>query len=744
MAYSKQDLTNAGIPHEVRIEDLYQEIKNGGLTTLPRRSMARTLRNKYPYIKTLGDLFEPSSPNTKSIIEFKTGILAMAPAICAVHDASTAITTVPSSSFSTLEEGLRSFLSEYIMAKRKRAHYTNHQVKATENLCTVLEILFDELSADNSRDKAAKVIKTKRQNVDHIINKRVRDEFHELFYTDKTPDNIAADPNLVTLIRSFTNQFVTPGTVDKMMQLSGIKSPRMLELLALVTGNSIQDSGVVIRFGESGGVDIALNSGRVKRILKDEGIPIPFSDFRILLDKEFPDPQLRASLETFARGNHELETFIDKKGKECIAVRWEYLNDLDTEIVRILYDMGAWGLENIVSPDVLKDEWEKRARLSGRKKIQYNPQYKHWRLCPTRMGYVMLRWSKGDDFVDGQKYVSKLLFDNPGWTKDDVLKQADKDGYTKIYERRSLETYYSNAKEDHLVENALVACVKILDYASGNTLPFKDLLKQVNGKGIPILIGQLRRWLMRNKGTFSYQTAPGKRAVQVKLISKRVPLLTTTAAWKAATAPVPVPAPAPAAVTPKPAVASSPSIDWKATFAAIMSKVPETKAFPSLIANADKVFDIMKGGDTVLRHNNVFLSWLPNLTEYDSMTSWGKDSFRKSVLLTVEVFISSFYQMKNNSDLCTDILYDPTFSVRGSIGLGTMLAYLGHISLIPKARAPHRPGSIEEAFCKASTAVVPARNDVGHPGITVDLKESEMSAQIHDALLLFLYLASKV
>ena len=737
MAFSKQDLTNAGIPHEVRIEDLYLEIKNGGLTTLPRRAMAKTLRNSYPYIKTLGDLFG-SSPNTKSFIEFKAGILAMAPAICAVHAASQAITTVPSRGFSTLEEGLRWFLAEYIVAKRKRARYTNYQVKATENLCTVLEILFDEHSADNSRDKAAKTIKTKRQNVDHIINKKVREEFHELFFMGKTPDNIAANPNLVTLVRSFTDQFVTPGSVDRMMQLSGIKSPRMLELLALVTGDSILDSGVVIRFGESCGADIALNSGRVKRILKNEGIPIPFSDFRILLDKEFPDPQLRASLETFARGNHEFETFIDKKGKECIAVKWEYLNDLDTEVVRILYDMGAWGLENIVSPDVLRNEWERRARLSGRKKIQYNPQYKHWRLCPTRMGYVMLRWSKGDDFVDGQKYVSKLLFDNPGWTKDNVLKQADKDGYTKIYERRSLETYYSNAKEDHTVEDALVASVKILDYATGNTLPFKDLLKQVNGKGIPILVGQLRRWLMRNKGTFSYLTTPGKRTVQVKLISKRAPLLTTTAAWKAATVP------APAVVTPKPAVASTPSIDWKATFAAIMSKVPETKTFPSLIANADKVFDIMKGGDTVFRHNNVFLRWLPNLTDYESMTSWGKDSFRQSLLLTIEVFISSFYKIKNNSDLCTDILYDPTFSARGSIGLGTMLAYLGHISLIPKARAPHRLGSIEEAFCKASTAVVSARNDVGHPGLTVDLKESEMSSQIHDALLLFLYLASKV
>ena len=739
MQYTKQDLTNAGIPHDVKIEDLYHEYKKGGLTTLPRSTLAATLRNKYPSIITLGDLFK-SSPSTKAFQEFKKGILANASLICSVHEASSRITIVPSTAFETLEDGLRQFLSAYLRAKKDRATYMKIQIKAAEVYCTVLRRLFDEYALDNSRGRIAKDLGITTQNIDNKL-KSAHEDFDKLFFQDETPDNIAVSKDLIERVREIKHRFIVPAHKNKLETLSGIKSPRILDLLALILGCRILETGVIVAPGGRSGYNIARYKGQVKRLLKDEGIPISLDDFRILLKKEFEDEELRQDLELYALGGQEFEILTDNATSiDRIAVRWEYLNDFTTEIIRILYDSNAWGVKNAMSPDDIRNAWEKRARHFGKKSSFHSHYNKHWRLCANRNGYVMLRRSKSDDgFLDGQTYVSRLLFDNPGWTKGDVLNQAVKDGYAFFYERSSLETYYSNAKEDHLVEDALVASVKILDYTAGNTLPFQSLLVQVNGKGIPILHGQLRKWIMRNKGTFSYTPVPGRKAVLVKLISKKAALLTSTSAWKAATAPAAV------AVTAKTPVTSTvSSIDTGMASTAILSWVPETRLFPLLVANADKVFIIMKGGDTVFRDNNVFLSWLPGLNYYDSMTSWEKDSFRKSLLLTVQVFVSSFYQMKRKSDLCTDIMYDPSFTTVGPIGLGTMLKYLGFISLIPNAKVPHRPGTIEEAFCKASTAVVHARNNVGHPELMVNLKEDKISTQVHDALLLFLYLASRV
>ncbi len=165
MQYTKQDLTNAGIQHDVKIEDLYHEFKNGGLKTLPRSTMVATIRNNYPSVLTLGDVFD-SSPNTKPFQEFKDGILANASLICAVHEASTRITTVPSKAFDTLEDGLRQFLSEYLKAKKDRATYMKFHIKGAEVYCTVLRRLFYEHALDNSRGRIAKDLGITSQNID--------------------------------------------------------------------------------------------------------------------------------------------------------------------------------------------------------------------------------------------------------------------------------------------------------------------------------------------------------------------------------------------------------------------------------------------------------------------------------------------------------------------------------------------------------------------------------------------------
>ena len=677
--------------------------------------------------------------NNKGLSEFRAGILASASTIIDVHRAWTSIVTVPTKPFSSFEEGLRSFLADYLKEKRKRAEFTNYQVNATNAYCTVLEVLFDENSVDNSREKAANILGVSRQNVDAKV-KQAQEEFQCLFFQDKTIDNITIDSQIVQLVRSFSKNFNIPGTRENLICLSRIRSPRMQELLALILGCTILAEGLVIP-SNNAGADITRYSSNVKTLLKKEGIPISFDDFRILLARHFKDPVLRNGLEKFARGNHELEIINDPSGKELIAVKWEYLNDLDTELLRILYDKKAWGPGSAMSPDELRREWEYRSKLSGRRSIQYTPKYHHWRFCPTKTGYVMLRWSKADVFEDGQKYISNLVLYNPTWSFDDVLAQAYKDGYTNIYERNSLRTYYSNAQDNHTTEDALVASVRILDYEKNQTLSFQDLYTKVRGKGIGVTDSVLRKWIIRNDKTFNYFSAPGKKACHVKLVDKKASLITPNSE-RMTSAPKPV-ATTTAPTAPKPANAKS-GIDLSAINAAYLSFVPEIKLYPSL-PSIDKVLTIMKGGNAILPHNSVFYSWLPQLADFDKMTSWAKDGFRKNLLLSVEPYVTNFYQLKKHGDLRTDIMYDPAFFNVKSIGLGTMTAFLGSISILPDKKGFYKYGTLDYAINNATKEVVIARNKVlAHSGTLVNLVDAEMKQQVHDTLFLFLYLASKM
>jgi hypothetical protein len=138
MAFTKQNLISAGIPVDITIETIYQEYKNGGLTLLPRASMSRTIRNKYPSIITLEDLFT-NAPNTKTFLEFQQGILSMAPTICAINKTMNTVVSLPLSipSQLTLENGLRAFFKDYISAKKKYARTYGGHIQATDRYCQV-------------------------------------------------------------------------------------------------------------------------------------------------------------------------------------------------------------------------------------------------------------------------------------------------------------------------------------------------------------------------------------------------------------------------------------------------------------------------------------------------------------------------------------------------------------------------------------------------------------------------------
>lgn len=525
MAYSKQDLINAGIPLDLTIESIYSEYKRGGLTLLPKITMSRTIGSKYPDIKTLKDLFEYPTQNN-SFIAFEKGILAFGPTLRALYDDQTKSFLLPSvlPSPLTIEEGLRAFLPEYLAAKRDRARFSNFHLKAKYAYCDALEMLFDENATDNSRERIAAILKCTKQNVDDKI-KQAREEFHALFIEGKTCDNITIHPDLVNLIRQFEKSFQIPSDEAQFIKDSGIKSQRIRTLLCTILDYWIYDSGIVGKRDNVNGTQLRLKIGTVKSILKEEGIPVTLDDFRILLLDAFKDDHLANALETYSKSFREFEVFTDLQGKERIAIKWEYLYDIDTEIIRILYDQDAWGPQNAMKRSEIQREWTRRSRLTKKKEYGFRPYYKHWRLCPVNNGAVMLRRTKKDQFVPAQEYIFKLVSNNPAWTFDDVLNQAKIDGYTNIFAFNSLRAYYTKAKDDQRLEKALEKAVAVLDYAPKKTMTYPQLLQEIRKTGNQVVSTTFDRWLKRNYKTFKVFSGPGKKRNYVTLLSKKEPIL---------------------------------------------------------------------------------------------------------------------------------------------------------------------------------------------------------------------------
>lgn len=525
MAYSKQDLIQAGIPLDLTIESIYQENKRGGLTLLPKVSMSKTIRQSYPDIKTLEDLFEYPTQN-KSFIAFEKGILSFAPTLKALYEEQTKSFLIPNTLPTplTLENGLRAFLPEYLAAKRDRAAFSQYHLKSKYAYCDTLEMYFDEKATDNSRERIAFFLNVTTQNVDDKI-KRAKEEFHDLFIDGKTCESITIRLELANLVRQFMDRFQVPASEDQLIKDSGIKSARIRLLLCTILDYWILESGIVRKRESVSGERLEKTIGKVKSLLKDEGIPVALDDFRILLRKAFQDDQFAAALETFSKSYPEFEVFTDKQGKECIAIKWEYLYDIDTEIIRILYDHDAWGPQNAMKKSEIEREWSRLSLALKKKKTIYRPNYKHWRMCPVSNGSVMLKMTKKDQFIPAHEYIFKLVATNPGWTLDDVLNQAKADGYTNIYAYKSLRAYFTKAKDDQRVEKALDSSIKVLDYAPGNTLSYPQLLLRIRQTGNPIPSSTFDRWLKRNHKTFKVFSIPGKKTNYVKLLSKKEPIL---------------------------------------------------------------------------------------------------------------------------------------------------------------------------------------------------------------------------
>ena len=734
MAYSKEDLIQAGIPLDLTIESIYQEYKRGGLTQLPRVTMSGTLRRNYPSINTLEDLFE-STLCSKSILTFEAGILAYGPTLCTLYDKQNKSYLLPSTLPSplTLENGLRAFLPEYIAAKKERAAFLNLQVKATYDYCKAIDLYFDETASNNSRDSIATSLKTSRQNVDNKI-KQAQQEFSELFLDGNTVDQITIRPELVAIVKNVKDAFPVPGDKVLLDSITEIKSPRLTILLATIFGYKILDSGLVVGNDDSG-QEIDRSIGRVKSLLKRHGIPCPLDEFTILLDKSFKNDKLKQDLETYSKSFHEFEILHDGQGKELIAVKWNYLSDLTTEIIRILYDNGAWEPKLAMSGNKLQQEWERRARLAKRN-IEYNPHYKHWRLCATKTGHVYLKKNKGvSSFLSGQSYVNQIILNNPTWSFDQFYAQADKDGYTNIYPIKSLRAYYTAATDDLRIEKALDDAIRFLGNSTNQTMAFSNLVKAIAKTGNTISANSFELWLRKNNQAFNVFSVSPSRRKYVKLLNRKAKLITTVSRTSAAKSPNVVQA--------APSV-SAPVIDWTSIEQFINLQVSEIQAYPELQGVMNKLFLILKDGKTDIAPNSCFLRWLPDLTVSNTMTSSKKDIFRITLLCTVEAYIQSFYQLKYKQDIINEINNDPSLNNQTSAGLGTMFFFLAKKGILPAKFVTYQKNSLPLIMLKAVDSVKKARNDIAHPNGTINLADNVMSAQIHDTLLVFLYLASKL
>lgn len=731
MPFTKQDLINADLPLDMTIEEIYNENKLGGLTELPRVTLCKTIMNKYRDIVTLEDLFT-SAPNNKSFQVFQQGILNMAATLKSIHELRRPVSLPASDSFKDIEEGLRTFLPEYISEKRRRAYKYK---ESNEKYCRTLEMYLDENSTDRSSRKIQTSLSIDRQSFYNYLTAASR-ELGQMFLEGKTVGGISVQPKLSALVMKFRNDFILPSTVENMRRLSRVQSPAMRDLLAIIIDVSIMESGTVVK--ERGNArDLDLNIGTVKKILKKEGVPVSIDDLRHLLRSKFSVAELRHELVQFAQGSSEYER-IEKDGRDYIAVRWEHLNSRDAELVRILYDNNAWGPKNAMSKEALFGEWNRRASLAGKQRLAYVPQCKHWRYQSFRgSNYAFLVWSKESRFPNGEDYISTIVRENPDMSRDDVLAQAEADGYTRICSRRSLQAYFSNAKDHNEVEYALKDAIRVLNNTNDKTLLLQELYDRLTNPRVDVR--RFRKWVIVNDKVFEYVSTPGKKQRSVRLVDKKAPLILPRGKGDY--------------IQPQVQASSERSnsnavdiaVNWDIIRTALLSKVAEIRLYPSLMGGLDKVFSIMKRGTQELSYSSVFYGWLLKINQCEDMTSWEKLDFIRNLLFSVEAYIDNFYYLKYDTrDIRDDIYCDPQFYSVKIVGLSTLFSFLKTKRLFPDDRDTYNPGSLELAVLKAKRTVVDGRNSLGHAQSNLVFDHFKMNKEIHDTLFIMAYIASRL
>lgn len=192
-----------------------------------------------------------------------------------------------------------------------------------------------------------------------------------------------------------------------------------------------------------------------------------------------------------------------------------------------------------------------------------------------------------------------------------------------------------------------------------------------------------------------------------------------------------------------------PSYEWESLKPLLFKELhAEFRVDPSFDLNKhlDRMYNIMAMGESKIPHNSIFHDLLSAIPDFFNkvLADDRKRSLRDNCDKCLEPFMKSFYSLKYNSDLVSDVIHDFHLKDNGA-GLGQICSYFEkNLMILPYQDFVPKDG-LEYYIKRCINESKSKRNiEIGHAGYYIDTSDHSVMNRLCDVISVFVYLASKL
>lgn len=418
----------------------------------PALGYVKTLGNKATY-NTIGDIYSPVPKTCKKLSDLRGVLSSIATDLESAYADSSTIYVLPSTPGLAPSDAVSEFMSEY-------ADITDKQVSKTENYQNAREIRAKAFRLYNIPGKA---FTTGLRDMDYVATtlgisrERVRQILAEVtescrkIFLGETVDQIQAEATLVDWFTQLDHKLASAMPLNAFRAITGVddRDPYSERFLMDILGVYVStDKSHEPYVSKGRNLGFAHDMGKVVRFFREQAIPVPMADFDVFLKKTFKDAGLLKNIRDYVLNCDDYEVSCASDGSKIIALKWENLLFLPSEIARILYDMKAFDVQDAVSKEDLIQEYNTRAGLLRKDSISAEtPGISRHALVLAlgKSGFYKIRKYK-ETFKDGLEFAREYVrIHLDGSSLQEFIGLCQTEGYIKVYGERTMTSYYYTA-----------------------------------------------------------------------------------------------------------------------------------------------------------------------------------------------------------------------------------------------------------------------------------------------------------
>lgn len=414
--------------------------------TFPEAKYIITLCNKG--LKTLDEVFSEPLKDSKKLRDLRDFLAGHSGEIESAYVASETVTIIPPVVCETMAGTLREFAACYAAILEKRSEKDSRRAELFRKYYVRPDLPVRRLF---SREDIARITELSTERIRQILCV-ITDELRRILLGE-TVGRIAAHPVLVDWFRGVDARIGEVISMSKLRTVAGCSDidPFTERLLCDLLQLTVSKNKTAEQMACRGNLKSFLGEkGKVTKFFRNAGIPVSDDEFTLFLRETFEDKAVQDQLRDYVMTSSRYEITMENGRVKTIALRWEYLDAIGSEIARILYDNAVFTNDTAWHRRDIAAAYNRRAQLHCFSPMMENTPFSHPMVISCgKSGYYRLG-GINDKFIDGLSFARDYVIrKGSSATLAEFRALCASMGYTHIYGERSIDTFFFMANKPY-------------------------------------------------------------------------------------------------------------------------------------------------------------------------------------------------------------------------------------------------------------------------------------------------------